>query len=286
MSFDQTLSRTRGRRRPLRALRLGRPRLRLLVAIVVLAVLLAGGWMWLRDSSLVRVTDVQVTGADSSAGPRIRAALDSAARDMTTLHVRDGALERAVAGFPSVAALRVQADFPHRLAIEVVERRPVAVVTIGDQRVATTGGGILLRDVDAPSGLPAVALDGSLGDGAVRDARTLALLSVAAAAPAPLRQRTTRISWGPRGLVADLRDGPPLIFGVAADAVAKWAAAARVLAEPSAAGATYLDLRVTGRVAAGGLDPVTEEDPDGDTQDPTGTTQQAPAATPTPYPQP
>ena len=50
----------------------------------------------------------------------------------------------------------------------------------------------------------------------------------------------------------DMRDGPPLIFGTRDDAASKWAAAARVLAQPSAAGATYLDLRVAGRVAAGG----------------------------------
>src|SRR4051812_13936076 len=214
MSIDQTLSRPRGRRRRVRAIRLRRPRLRLLVAVVIALVVLGGGWMWLRDSALVKVTDVEVTGVGSSAAPRIRAALDSAARGMTTLHVRDGALERAVAGFPSVGALRVHTDFPHRLVIEVVERRPVAVVASGDQRLAATGGGILLRDLDAPAGLPAAAVDGALGAGEVGAPRPRALLAVAAAAPQPLRARTTRISWGPRGLVADLRNGPPLIFGV------------------------------------------------------------------------
>ena len=66
---------------------------------------------------------------------------------------------------------------------------------------------------------------------------------------------------GAKGLTADLRDGPPLVFGSADDAAVKWAAAARVLAEPSAAGATYLDLRVPGRVAAGGIGPVPQEPP-------------------------
>jgi cell division protein FtsQ len=63
-----------------------------------------------------------------------------------------------------------------------------------------------------------------------------------------------------------MRAGPPLIFGSAAAARAKWAAAARVLADPSAAGATYLDLRIPGRVAAGGLAPVASETPNGDSQ--------------------
>ena len=51
------------------------------------------------------------------------------------------------------------------------------------------------------------------------------------------------------------------MFGDGEDARAKWTAAARVLAEPSAAGATYLDLRIPGRVAAGGLAPVPRRDP-------------------------
>ena len=83
----------------------------------------------------------------------------------------------------------------------------------------------------------------------------------AAAAPAELLARSDRLWWGPKGLMADLRDGPPLVFGSADDAAVKWAAAARVLAEPSAAGATYLDLRVLGRVAAGGIGPVPQEPP-------------------------
>jgi cell division protein FtsQ len=90
----------------------------------------------------------------------------------------------------------------------------------------------------------------------VTDRRVLAALAVAAATPAALRPRTARIAYGPRGIAAELDAGPPLIFGTADGAAAKWAAAARVLADPSAAGATYLDLRAPGRVAAGGLGPV------------------------------
>ncbi len=86
-----------------------------------------------------------------------------------------------------------------------------------------------------------------------------AALAVAAAAPEPLLHRGERLWWGLDGLTMDMRDGPPLIFGTRDDAAAKWAAAARVLAEPSAAGATYLDLRVPGRVAAGGVGPVPQE---------------------------
>jgi len=51
----------------------------------------------------------------------------------------------------------------------------------------------------------------------------------------------------------DMRAGPQLFFGTASRPTAKWTATARVLAEPSSAGAVYLDVRVPERVAAGGL---------------------------------
>jgi cell division protein FtsQ len=240
--------------------------LRGFAAVMLLAVLLGGGWMWLRDSGLARVTVVHVTGATTSERSQIEAALDSAAREMTTLHVKRDVLDDAVASYPSVAGLRVKTDFPHKLSIEVLEHRPVAALDIDGRRVPVSGGGIVLTGVRADSDLPSIRRNLSPTEGQVTDRRTRDALTVAAAAPEPLLERSDRLWWGPRGLTLDLRDGPPLIFGTSEDAVDKWAAAARVLAEPSAAGATYMDLRITGRVAAGGLSPVPQETPDPDAQ--------------------
>jgi hypothetical protein len=55
------------------------------------------------------------------------------------------------------------------------------------------------------------------------------------------------------GYVAELRDGPELLIGSATRLRAKWAAAARVLADLEARGATYIDLRIPSRPAVGGL---------------------------------
>jgi cell division protein FtsQ len=235
-------------------------------AVLVLAAVLAGGWLWLRDSSLARVTQVRVTGATTSEQSDIRTALDTAAREMTTLHVRRKVLDDAVASYPSVAGLRVQTDFPHELTIEVLEHRPVAALEIDGRRVPVSGGGIVLTGVRADNDLPSIRRDVTPPDGRVADRRTRDALAVAAAAPQPMLARGDHFSWGEHGLTLALRDGPPLIFGTPADAASKWAAAARVLAEPTAAGATYLDLRVTGRVAAGGIGPVPQEPPDADAQ--------------------
>src|SRR5688500_6820089 len=99
-----------------------------LAAVLAFGAVLFGGWMWVRDSPLAAVREVSVTGATSSEEERIRAALEDAARDMTTLHVRRDVLRSAIAAYPSVARLRVDADFPHGLAIEVTEHRPVAAL--------------------------------------------------------------------------------------------------------------------------------------------------------------
>ena len=222
------------------------------------AFLVAGGWLWVRDSSLVAVRDVYVTGVSSSEGPQIRTALRNAALDMTTLHVREDALRTAVAQYPSVKSFDVDADFPRKLSIVVHERAAVAAIQSGGSTVAAARDGLVLHGMRA-RGLPILRVRGTPAGKRVTDRRTLGALDVAGGAPSELRGRVERLWSGPRGLTLDLRDGPDLVFGSGTEAARKWAAATRVLADPSSAGATYLDLRVPERVAAGGLGPVEPE---------------------------
>jgi cell division protein FtsQ len=220
----------------------------LFVAACAVAVLVAAA-LWLRDSPLVEVSEVSVTGASGPDAPKIEAALRSAARDMTTLHVREDELRQAVDAFPTVGHLEIQSDFPHALRIEVVEREPVAVLARGDDRMPVTAGGTLLRGATAPDDLPVIE--------DVKDARILRLLGTA---PRPLLRRAERAFAGSRGLTVRMADGPEVYFGSATDLAAKWLAAARVLADPTAEGATYVDVRVPERTAAGGLAPIEEEE--------------------------
>jgi cell division protein FtsQ len=108
-------------------------------------------------------------------------------------------------------------------------------------------------------GLPTLHLKSAPAGERVTDRRVLGALEVAGGAPPQLRRRIERLWSSERGLMLDLRNGPDLVFGSGSDAHRKWLAAVRVLADPSAAGATYLDLRVPERVAAGGLGPVEPE---------------------------
>ena len=230
------------------------------LALALMFAFVAGGWMWLRDSSFVRVRDVDITGVTASDGEQVKDALETAALQMTTLNVRERALRQATASYTSVGALQVRTDFPHRLEITVIERQPVAAVAAkGERRIPVTGDGLVLRGVTAERDLPSIELPQVPIGPRVTDRRALRALTIAGAAPDELLRRTDELEVGSRGVVAALRNGPELVFGNDDDAKAKWIAAARVLAESSAAGATYLDLRIPGRVAAGGLAPVTPD---------------------------
>jgi cell division protein FtsQ len=238
----------------------GRRVVRLVPFLVLLLALAGAGWLWFRDSGLVRVRQVAVIGLTDSDAAQVRTALTQAAQEMTTLHVRPALLREAVADYPAVERVSAEAHFPHRLTIRVTEQRAVAALASDSgSRVPVTGSGLVLRGVTAARDLP--SLHGTAAGPRLTDPRLLGALRVAGAAPAPLLHRTDELTLDGRGVVASLSNGPQLVFGDGADARAKWAAAAAVLADRSSAGATYLDLRVPGRVAAGGLAPVTDPNP-------------------------
>ena len=246
------------------------PRLpwRILLPLGAAVLVLGGGWFFARDSSLVRIQRVEVIGVSSSEGPQVRRALEAAAREMTTLHLDRRQLKASVADYPSVAALRVQTDFPRGVTIEVTEREPVAGVSLAGEVVPVGAGGRLMRGVKPTRKLPVLHATRLSPGGRLTDRKALDAVGVLAAAPAPLRREVSRIWSSRKGLMLDMRAGPQLFFGSSERSAAKWMATARVLAEPSAAGAVYLDVRVPERVAAGGLGTAPAEPADALTVDP------------------
>ena len=135
----------------------------------------------------------------------------------------------------------------------MTEREPVALVDVAGQTVPVGAGGRLMRGLRPRGPLPRLHANRLAPGGRLTDPDALHAVATLAAAPAVLRARVDKVWTGPTGLTMDVRQGPELYFGVADRLDAKWMATARVLAEPSAAGAVYLDVRVPGRVAAGGL---------------------------------
>ncbi len=266
--------------RALPAVRIPALPLRPILSLVAAVIVIGGGWIWARDSSLVAVKQVEVIGLSTNEAPQVRRALATAAEGMTTLHFDRSVLNAAVADYPSVAGLRVQTDFPHGVSIEVTEREPIAEVDLAGDVVPVGAGGRLMRGVKPSTRLPVLHASRLAPGGRLTDPKALAAVSVLAAAPTPLRRKISRIWSSKKGLTLDMRAGPQLVFGTASRPEAKWIATARVLAEPSSAGAVYLDVRVPERVAAGGLGTAPTESEDSLALDPANA-QVLPESTPT-----
>jgi cell division protein FtsQ len=226
-------------------------RVRLLAGALAAVAILGGGWLWLRDSSLVAVRHVTVTGVAGPDASQIRSALTLSAHNMTTLDVRVGQLRTAVAPYPVVKDLQVSAQFPHGLRIRVVEDPPVGALVAGGHAIAASGDGTVLHDVPTGS-LPSVPVSLLPGGSQVTDPTALAALALLADAPSRLTARIEQVtSSPPHGLVVELRSGPSIYFGDDSDPEAKWSAATEVLADPGSAGATYIDVTEPSRPAAG-----------------------------------
>ncbi len=244
-----------------RALRAGgafvwrRRRLRIAFgAALIVLVLLAGGWLWLRSSPLSSVRHVRIVGVRGPDAARVDSALRTAARGMSTLNVNPAALRAAVAPLHLVRALSVSPSFPHGLRIAVVEQLPVAQLDAAGGHTAVAADGVVLGPALLGTGaLPTLQLSGPapvpgrhvLAPGA------RAALAVLGAVPRVLLAWVQRVYAGAEGLTVQMRDGLLLYFGNATRPHAKWLAAARVLADPTSAGATYIDVRLPERPAAG-----------------------------------
>ncbi|MGZ5336969.1 MAG: cell division protein FtsQ/DivIB [Solirubrobacterales bacterium] len=226
---------------------------RRLAALATIALALAAGYFfWLRNSSLFEVREVEVSGATANA-PEVAAALQEAARGMTTLHIRDQELRDAVSGFPTIASLKAQASVPHKLEIEVTERLPVALVKQGGATTPVSADGYLLRGVEADPGLPLLEPSQPL-DGARLGARDIEQAALLGAVPDQLRKgiETSRFDPDQAGVVVELSNGIELRLGDSSEAAAKWAAAAAVLADRKLGSPAYIDVSVPGRPVAGG----------------------------------
>jgi cell division protein FtsQ len=226
-------------------------RVALLVLLAALP-LLGGGWLLLRNSSFVAVQRVQVSGVHGPQAQAIDTALLAAARQMSTLNLHVGQLRAAVAPFRVVREVKAAPRFPHGLRIEVLEQPPVAALVVGGARTAVAADGVVLGPTLLTSRLPTVSGYHEPAAGQrVNGPDLLAALTVLGAAPAALMRDIERVFTGAKGLTVAMRNGLQAYFGDATRPHAKWLSLVRVLADPSSAGASYVDVRLPGRPAAG-----------------------------------
>lgn len=233
-----------------------------------------------------RTTVIQgVTGPSED---RITRLLEEAAAAQSTFAVDHEALMRAVAAYPEVSGVEVQADPPFRLEVRALMRPPVARVDIAGRAFVVAADGTILQraaEADVPK------LDASAGTMTVRDGHVVGgrrVLGVLAGAPEQLLAIARAVRITHAGVEVEMARGPRLIFGTAEQAADKWAAAAAVIADGSAQGATYIDLRVPSRPAVGGLggskSATASEPPQLTATQSTSTAASAPASVATPAP--
>jgi len=232
-----------------------------LIALVAVA-LAAGYFLWLRDSSLVAVTEVEVKGVGSGDREAIVAALTREAESMTTLNVDRERLEAAGERFPTIESLAVDAGIPSSLSITVTERSPALVASRAGEEVAVAADGTVLPGTEANEDLPRVEVDKIPRAGRLTG-EALPQALVAAHAPEPLRALIKSVRHSSRfGVEVRLRGGIALRFGAGSAARAKWAAATAVLADPGLESVSYVDVRVPRRPAVGGSGTIAGSDPD------------------------
>jgi hypothetical protein len=139
--------------------------------------------------------------------------------------------------------------------VEPAVRVPRATATIGSgaEAIAVGPDGQLLGwlPLSADRKLPVLPLStapqsGRLAGPVLQQARVLG------AAPPRLRPYLESSYYGESGVDVKLRSGIELRFGDASQAVAKWKAAAAVLADPSVTSLDYVDLHAPGRAGIGG----------------------------------
>ena len=219
-------------RRRARRLRSARPAL----AAAIVTTLL-GGLVWVGYASpVLRLTSVTVKGT-SRLTPAQVLAVARVRTGVPLLEVPVGEVRRRVASLPTVARVRVDRDWPHRLVIDVTERRPVAAVSAGggpdNEAVLVDADGVAFAAVtQVPAGLldlrvPMPAL------GAV-SAPASSALRVWGQLPAGVKRE---IRWlradSPDAVTFSLARGSTVVWGSAADGPDKLAVLAALMHKPA-----------------------------------------------------
>jgi cell division protein FtsQ len=191
----------------------------LVAAVVTLVV--GVGWTLL-GSSVLAVQRVTVQGTSRLSAAAVLAAAD-VPRGESLLRVSPAAIERRVARLPAVAQVRVVREWPHRIAIRVTERRPVAVVMTPAGAVLLDRTGVAFAtQPTTPAGLVPVELSQPVPGPGAGEAR--AAMQVLSALPPRLRRQVETVrADSPDAVTLRLRRDRTVVWGSADDTAAKLA---------------------------------------------------------------
>ena len=224
-----------------------RRRRRILLTCVAVATLVAGAAGATR-SPLLDVDRVVVVGAGHTARTDVVAA-GRLGSSPAMLDVDTSSVARRLEALPWVLEARARREWPSTIRVDLVERRPAAVIPAGDGvwALADGSGRVLAVGPEKPAGLPvlgAVPVPGRPGTTVPEEARPS--LAVAAALPEELRARIADVAAVPGGEV-ELQLTPPggvVRLGAPVDLHQKLGVVATILAKADLAGVAVVDVRV------------------------------------------
>ena len=241
----------------------GRRRLRVLVALVVVAAVVAGSF-GLLHSSVFKVRDVVIRGnAHTPRAQVLRAAgLLQPARPTLMVDAGSASARRAVQALPWVSRAVFARHWPWTIVITLRERVPAALVEARGttEVVDSTGRALYVAGARAPKGLLLPTLTGAgpappgrpVSPSAGMTRQQLAdVLAAASALPRPLARRGVQLAYSRQlGLVAYVGGQRVLVLLGGPDAMAtKWAVLEDLAARVGLAGYSEVDLSVPERPA-------------------------------------
>jgi cell division protein FtsQ len=218
-----------------------RRRRRMLAGAATAVVALVGVPLALAVSPVFAVRSVVVDGGSAPVSAAVRARLGVLVGTPLAL-VDQGVVQRAVSAVPQVATYAVASLPPGTLQVRIVERQPVGQVRRSDGWALVDPAGVVLATT--PTRIPGrTAIGVPVGDPAFPVA-----VAVLRALPAPLAAQVTSVTAvGPDDVRLRLTGGLRVVWGGAADGVAKGAALAAALRHV-ARGATVVDVSAPGLV--------------------------------------
>jgi cell division protein FtsQ len=184
----------------------------LLITVAIVGLLAVVGWV-VFFSSWLAASDVEVSGAETVSQESV---VDAASVDLGTPLVRLDLdeIQQRIARLPGVAEVTVHRSWPHTIAIDITERRPVAAVyREGAWWVMDSTGVVFRRTGQRDSALPVVAVPDRVETEALQEVAT-----VVQALPADLLDQVRRLkARSMDSITLRLKDTSTVIWGSAGD---------------------------------------------------------------------
>lgn len=238
---------------------------RLIVRSSIVAVLLFSPWVAF-VSPLLRVRSVEVAGSRHTEPDDVVAAADLNEQDNLLL-LSTGEVTARVGDLPWVSSVEVDRKLPGTVRIQIEERQPAMVLSIGAARWIIDAHGRVLEAGATRSQLPILAgvQVGTVAPGVdLKTPEAVGAMRVWRSLPEPLARDVAAI-FAPtvERITLALADGTQVRYGAPEDIAAKNEVLRALLARLAADGslANYIDIRVPSRPAVSERAPVDPTEP-------------------------